>query len=225
MDLERPPFAGTASVTLRRMVSRGPLCYVEAGGETQAKVIEQELRAPPGQLTKDFLAGEAIDHLYQRYTCVGLDDTTQFYVERYRAVGHVAFAVFDQSGQVLAAYVPDGEVVRLRDSTGAPVATMKREHNRMEIHETGGSVLGLCYSEPVLLGSWFDDAWGLAMFEEPIVFDRRALVAAPLVCYMLYSPGLRLADQENPFGPRPLLPVGKKMMTRVRRMISDLWRR
>jgi len=41
------------------------------------------------------------------------------------------------------------------------------------------------------LGRVVDDRWGLTVFDEPRVLNRLALVAAPLVCWLLWYRGAR----------------------------------
>ena len=136
------------------------------------------------------LAGDSLHRLDERHTCLDLHDNMLFYVERYRAVPELAFTVFDPSGTPLATYLSsddllDREVV-VRDGTSAPVATMRAvADHRLDLFDTGGEHLGFCWHEECDLITVIDDRWGLVMLEAPHALDRRAIVAAPLVCRLI----------------------------------------
>ncbi|HEV3353610.1 MAG TPA: hypothetical protein VG076_11845 [Acidimicrobiales bacterium] len=183
-------FVRTASTTLTRLAARGPLVFVEPGGDVQATVLSQRLGKGEGESLGDaLLAHDSLRHLDERHTAIDTDDVPVFYVERYRAASKPAFAVFDAAGTPLAVYLSDDGVV-IRDGTGAPVGRLVPWKDRFQFLETGGEVLAQCWREPVYVQWLVDDQWGLTVLTEPKVFDRRALVALPLVCRLLWSAGL-----------------------------------
>ena len=183
-------FARTASVTLTRMTAGGPLFYVEPGGDAVAVITTEHTGDGIHAWADALLAGDSLHRLDERHTCLDLDDNVLFYVERYRAVPELAFTVFDPSGTPLATYLStddllDREVV-VRDGTSAPVATMRAgADHRLDLFDTGGEHLGFCWHEECDLITVIDDRWGLVMLEAPHALDRRAIVAAPLVCRLI----------------------------------------
>ena len=74
---------------------------------------------------------------------------------------------------------------------------------RLDLFETGGGHLGFCWYEDCDLITVIDDRWGLVMLETPRALDRRAIVAAPLVC--------RLISRRRP-RPQPRLREGHEWM-------------
>src|SRR5206468_8634876 len=64
---------------------------------------------------------------------------------------------------------------------------LRRRSDRFELLETGGDLIAQCWRSEVDLLWMVDDQWGLTVLEEPKVLDRRALVAWPLVCRLLWS--------------------------------------
>lgn len=183
-------FARTASTTLTRRAAQRPLEYVEPGGEVQARVITERFGKGHGEGFVDaVLGGDSLLHLDERHSVVDVQDVLVFYVERYRAASSPSFAVFDAAGTPLAVYLSDDGVV-IRDGTGAPVGRLVPWKDRFQFVETGGNILAQCWRDPVYVQWLVDDQWGLTVLTEPKVFDRRALVALPLVCRLLWSDGL-----------------------------------
>ena len=80
-----------------------------------------------------------------------------------------------------------GDPFVVRDGTGAPVARLHERKDRLELVEVGGGPIAQCWRSPVDLGWLIDEQWGLTVLDEPVVLDRRALVAFPLVCRLLWS--------------------------------------
>ena len=201
-------FARTASMTLTRLVAGGPLFYVQPGGDAVAVIATEHAGDGIRAWADALLAGDSLHRLDERHTCRDLDDDVLFYVERYRAVPELAFTIFDPAGAPLGTYLSnddllDREVV-VRDGTSAPVATMRAgKDERLDLYETGGGHLGFCWREDCDLITAIDDRWGLVMLETPRALDRRAIVAAPLVC--------RLISRRRP-RPRPRLPDGHERM-------------
>jgi hypothetical protein len=195
-------FRSTASVNLIPLSVGGPLVYVHPDGTPEARVIVNRLAGGVSDAARALLSGQSVHHLEERHTCLDLDDIPLFYVQRYRAVDGAAFAVFRPDGDAMAAYVPYRNVFRkeveIRDSTGAPVAAMRHSrHHRLDLFETGGSQIAVCWREDVDLGSFVDDKWGLTVFAEPRCLDRRAIVAAPLICRLLSYRGPRQKHPHN----------------------------
>jgi len=176
----------TGSTNLTRMSARGPLVFVEPGGALQATVLSQELGKGQGESLGDALvARDSLRHLNERDTVLDTDDVPAFYVERYRAASD-AYAVFDPDGNALAVYMP-GDPFVVRDGTGAPVARLHQRKDRLELVEVGGGPIAQCWRSPLDLGSVIDEMWGLTVLDDPVVLDRRGLVAFPLVCRLLWS--------------------------------------
>jgi hypothetical protein len=183
-------FVRTASTNLTRQSARGPLVYVEPGGDLQATVLAQHFGRGQGEgLVDALLARDSLLHLDERHTVVDEQYASVFYVERYRAASSPSFAVFDPGGAPLAVYVSE-ETLLVRDGTGAPVATVRDGDDLLAVVETGGGLIAQCWRSPLYLQWLVDDQWSLTVLEEPKVLDRRALVALPLVCRLLWSHGV-----------------------------------
>jgi hypothetical protein len=133
------------------------------------------------------VSGDRLDGLDERHTCLDMADTPLFVVERYRAVGEASYTVTRPGGDPLATYVGTGSGLEVRDGTSAPVARLEPVNRRFEIIETGGDMVAFCWREPCLLGNVMDERWGLVVFDRPHVLHRLALVAAPLVCWLLWQ--------------------------------------
>jgi hypothetical protein len=180
-------FVRTGSANLTRLSARGPLVFVEPGGDVQATVLSQRLGKGQGEsLGGALVARDSLLHLNERHTVLDTDDVPVFYVERYRAASAPAFAVYEPDGDALAVYLSDNDFV-VRDGTGAPIARLHERKDRLELVEIGGGPIAQCWRSPLDLGWMIDDLWGLTVLEEPAVLDRRALVAFPLVCRLLWS--------------------------------------
>jgi hypothetical protein len=183
-------FVRTASTNLTRQSARGPLAYVEPGGELQATVLVQHFGRGQGEgLLDALLARDSLLHLDERHTVVDVHDASVFYVERYQAASSPAFAVFDPGGAPLAVYIAE-EKLLVRDGTGAPVARVRGSRDLLAVVETGGGLIAQCWRSPLYVQWLVDDQWSLTVLEEPKVLDRRALVALPLVCRLLWSRGV-----------------------------------
>jgi hypothetical protein len=180
-------FVRTGSTTLTRLAARGPLVFVEPGGGVQAHVLTQRMAKGYGQGLGDaLLTGDSTTHLDERYTVVDDLEVPVFYVERYRAARAASFGVYEPDGDALAVYLSDEPFV-VRDGTGAPVARLEKRQDRLELVEVGGGAIAQCWRSVLDLGWMIDEQWGLTVLEEPVVLDRRALVAFPLVCRLLWS--------------------------------------
>ena len=190
-------FARTGSTTLTRLSARGPLVFVEPGGDVQATVLSQRLGKGEGEgLGGALLAHDSLRHLDERHTAIDADDVPVFYVERYAAASKPAFAVFDPDGDPLAVYL-SGDPFVVRDGTGAPIARLHPHSDRVELVEVGGGPIAQCWSSPLDLGWMMDEQWGLTVLQEPAALNRRALVACPLVCRLLWSPAPRPRDERR----------------------------
>lgn len=154
--------------------------FVTPDGCVEYEVVRQELVQPDGGA---------------RLTVFDLDDVEQFHVEPYAALERGAWSVCEADGRSLATYVDDGEAMVVREAASAPVASLRPISSRWEIVETGGESLGFCWREAQLFAEVIDERYGLVVFGRPSVLDRRALVAAPLVCWLRSYRGPR---------PRPI---------------------
>jgi len=175
---------------LTRPSAHAGLAYVTAAGEREATVLVQRFAHGQGEgLVDAVLSGDSLDHLDERNTVVDRSDGPLFYVERYRAASSPSFAVFDPGGTPLAVYLWQ-ETLLVRDGTGAPVGRVRGAPERLELLETGGGLVAQCWRSPLYVQWLVDDQWSLTVLEEPRVLDRRALVALPLVCRLLWSHGV-----------------------------------
>ncbi len=142
------------------------------------------------------LTGDSRTHLDERHTVVDEEEVAVFYVERYRAARRASFGVYEPDGDALAVYLSDEPFV-VRDGTGAPVARLRELKDRLELVEVGGGAIAQCWRSPLDLGWMIDEQWGLTVLGEPVVLDRRALVAFPLVCRLLWSKPPRQKTSEE----------------------------
>ena len=165
-------FARSSSVSVRRLAIGGSPVFVDPSGS-----IEANTRAAGG-----------------RVACVDLDGSELFRVERYEAAER-AWSVFQPDGQPLATFLADGAAVLVRDGTGAPVASLQPDGpDAFDLVERGGPPMARCARADQPLGDWIDECWTLTTFTEPRALDRHALVAAPLVCWLLFArPPRRIA--------------------------------
>jgi hypothetical protein len=191
-------FVRTGSSNLTRLAARGPLVFVEPGGGVQATVLTQRMARGHGQGFGDaLLTGESLNHLDERHTVVDELSVPVFYVDRYRAAQKASYGVYEPDGDALAVYL-SGDPFVVRDGTGAPVARLIEKKDRLELVEVGGGAIAQCWRAPLDLGWMIDEQWGLTVLEEPAVLDRRALVACPLVCRLLWSrPPRKKTDNET----------------------------
>jgi hypothetical protein len=190
-------FVRTGSTTLTRLSAREPLVFVQPGGGVQASVLTQEFAKGQGESLLGALgAGDSLAHLNERNTVLDEDDVPLFYVERYRAASEAAFTVCEPNGDPLAVYLSGNPFV-VRDGTGAPIAELQQRKDRLELVEVGGGPIAQCWRAPLDLGWMVDEQWGLTVLDEPAVLDRRALVACPLVCRLLWSPPPHKTDQQG----------------------------
>ena len=182
----------TIAITLTRLVPGGPWMFVAPDGVPVASVVRQELVRPKGGA---------------RLTVFGPDDVEHFHVEAYPAVDRGGWGVFEPDGRPLATYVDDdGESMVIREAASAPVASVRPMHGRWEIVETGGGSLGLCWREAQVFDEVIDERYGLVVFDRPSLLDQRALVAAPLVCWLRSYRGAR---------PRPFSVSAERFETRT----------
>jgi len=163
--------------------------YRDADGEVLADV--QVLHTPENSKLGAMLAGESTRHVDERWLVVH-DEAPVFFVERYRASGSSSYGVYDPEGGPLGTYVADGMLHRnvvVREASSAPVATIRVSHHRHVITQADGTELGWCWRAFSAIGNDEDDeVWGLRLEAQPELLDRRALVAAPLVCHLMAFP-------------------------------------
>jgi hypothetical protein len=172
-------------VHLTRKSANGPLAYVTPGGEVVGTVLTQRFGRGDGEgLVDAVLSGDALDHLDERHTVVDGNDAPVFYVERYRASSEPAFTVFEPGGAPIGVYLSEGVV---RDGASAPVARLERKGDGCDLVEADGPVLAKCVRLPVYVQWLVDDEWTLGVLANPTVLDRRAVIALPLVCRLLWS--------------------------------------
>ena len=95
----------------------------------------------------------------------------------------------DDGERPIGAYVLDGALVfEVREAASAPVAGLERVGASMPMAETGGGVVATVERHRHHLPDrWLDDRWVLYVTSELPTLDRRALVAAPVVCHRMLS--------------------------------------
>jgi hypothetical protein len=164
--------------------------YRDASDDVLARV--EVLHTPENSKLGALMAGESTRHVDERWVVVD-EGGVLFFVEQYRATGRSSYAVFDPDGAALGTYVTDGGVLHrdvvVRESSSAPVARMRVGHHRHVITSASGAEIGYCWRTFSAIGNDDDDEeWGLRIEEEAELLDRRALVAAPLVCHLMAYP-------------------------------------
>jgi hypothetical protein len=160
------PFAASPDCALQRRRHDGGLCYFDAGGLLQAVVAGGECRS---------LGGDVV-----------------FVLEAYEPGGLGSYVVLDD-GRPIGTYLVRTRLPQLevdvRDATSAPVGTLDGATTSFRLRETGGGTVAVAERRRVPLDDeWVDDRWTLDVADEPPTLDRRALVAALLVCHHLVSP-------------------------------------
>ena len=164
--------------------------YRDKAGEIVADVQILHLREESKVVA--VLDGEATDHVDERWVVLDNEEPL-FYVERYRPVEHPSYGVFDPDGRHLGTYVSEGGLIHrnvtVREAASAPAATIRVEHHRHVLAEPDGRELGCCWRAFSAVGNDDDDeVWGLQIENQPVLLDRRVLVAAPLVCHLTAFP-------------------------------------
>jgi len=203
--------------------------YRGADGEILADVAV--LHTPEKYKLDALMAGEPTRHVDERWVVVHAGEPL-FYVEQYRAAEHESYGVFDPEGASLGTYVSEGGILHhdvvVREATSAPVATIRTRHHQHVITQADGSELGYCWRAFSGVGNDDEDeVWGLRIERPPELLDRRALVAAPLVCHLSAFPKRHL-DPEGAVGIVLLAtvpPVGLVVLGIERAMDGLYWLR
>jgi hypothetical protein len=164
--------------------------YRGADGEVLADV--DVLHVPEHPKVDALLAGESSRHVDERWVVVDVEGPL-FFVEQYRATGRASYGVFDPEGGPLGTYVSEDGVLHreivVREASSAPVATIRVAHHRHVITHADGYEIGWCWRAFSAIGNDDDDeVWGLRLTEDAGLLDRRALVAAPLICHLTAHP-------------------------------------
>jgi hypothetical protein len=138
------------------------------------------------------LARESTRHVDERWV-VSVGEEPVFFVEQYRAAAGSSYGVFGPEGDPLGTFLAEGGVLHrdvvVREATSAPVATMRVRHHRHVITHASGVEVGYCWRAFAAVGNDDnDELWGLRLDAEADLLDRRALVAAPLVCHLMAFP-------------------------------------
>jgi hypothetical protein len=167
--------------------------YRDAGGHIVADV--EVLHLDEASRVEALVAGDPSRHVDERWVVLE-HERPVFFVERYQPAEDPAFGVFDPDGVHLATFLSEGGLlhrnVLVREAASAPAATISVHHHRHVLTELDGRELGWCWRVFSAVGNDNDDeVWGLKFECEPALLDRRALVAAPLVCHLLAFPKRR----------------------------------
>lgn len=120
-------------------------------------------------------------------------DGPVFSVLRYEASDHPSYDVVSPDDSVLATFFCEGGLLHehlvVRDEATAPVARMRTHHHVHEIEELHGERLAACQRLFDPAGNDIhDEVWRVRIETAAHVLDRRALVAAPLVCHLTGHP-------------------------------------
>lgn len=202
--------------------------YWDTNGEVLAGI---EVLHTPDSKVGALLAGESMRHVDERWVVIA-DDEPLFFVEQYRAAGSSSYGVFDPGGDALGTFVSEGGVLHrevvVREASSAPVATIHVRHHRHVITHANGTQIGYCWRAFSAVGNDEDDElWGLQLEGDAELLDRRALVAAPLVCHLMAFPKRHL-DSGGEIGILLLEvvpPVGMVVVGVERALDGLYWRR
>jgi hypothetical protein len=164
-----------------------PLTYWDAEDRDLAAVSGTE----PASLT-EFLGAELVSKTAEAWKITD-DRGPVFLVRRYAASDHPSYDVVDPGGNVLATFFCEGgllhEEVVVRDDATAPVAEIRTHHHLHELRELHGRRLASCHRTFDPAGNDpHDEVWFVHIEPDADVLDRRALVAAPLVCHLIGHP-------------------------------------
>jgi hypothetical protein len=164
-----------------------PLTYWNAEQQDLATVAGSELT------TLAELFGEELMRRTSEAWQVTDDHGPVFFVRRYAASDHPAYDVVDPGGDILATFLCEGgllhEEVLVRDEATAPVAELQTHGHLHELRELHGPRLASCGRVFDPAGNDpYDEVWSVRIEPDAEVLDRRALVAAPLVCHLTGHP-------------------------------------
>jgi hypothetical protein len=161
-----PPFEPFVIASVRRFTPGGPFVVLGALGRVEANLVP----APGG------------------VSCVDLDGGEIFRLERYEPAAGAVVA-FAGNGEPLATYLPDGDGLRLRDGTSAPVARVRRQRgsdDNFDVIATGAEHrFASCWRQDCELGGMgdvIDEQWTLLPGDGPMPLPVLALAALPVVC-------------------------------------------
>ena len=159
--------------TLLRLVPGGGLAFVGRAGWIEAHVVghDHNARAP--------------------LSCLDLDGSTLFRLERYGAADNAAVA-FNSHGAPIATFLqgpgPFDRTLDVRDETTAPVACLRpapRGESAFELVETGGGLLARCDGADVEHDGWVDDEWTLHHVADRVPLTRLSVIAVALAAKVL----------------------------------------
>lgn len=153
-----------------------------------------------------------------------------FELRRYDAADDLSFDVVEPGGAPLATFVVDAGLIHdevvVRDGTSAPVGEIVTDDGVHELRELHGSALA--ESRRVLEragGDATEQIWDVAIHAEgDRLFDRRVLVAAPLVC-LLTAHSKREWDPDSTVGVALLVafPPAGLLVLAVERTLDGLY--
>ena len=168
------------------------LTYWDGSGRTLAVVNEVSRDGDASFDVKDVVLSELARKAVEAWA---IDDAhgPVFLVDRYEATDHPSYDVLAPGGAPLATFLCQGgllhEHVVVRDDATAPVATIRTRHHLHELRELHGQRLATCRRVVDPAGNDTDDeVWGVEITDAAAPLDRRALVAAPLVCHLMEHP-------------------------------------
>lgn len=173
-----------------------PFAYRDVDGDVLARV--DVLQVEKGARLDAVLAGEGGDHADERWLVVDdRHDEPLFFVERYRPADRPSYGVFTPEGVHLATFLAEGSHLHknfvVREAASAPVAAIRVRRHRHVIVEADGTEVGWCWRAfSAFAGDDDDEVWGLRLEQPAELLDRRALVAAPLVCHLAAFPKRRV---------------------------------
>ena len=186
-DRERRPLLEPDELFVGAKSTGAPLTYWDNDQRDLAAVAGTE----PTTL-RDLLSDELVRRTAEAWQVTD-DRGPVFLVRRYAASDHPSYDIVDPSGDVLATFFCEGgllhEDVVVRDDATAPVAELRTRRHVHELRELHGLRLASCRRTFDPAGNDpHDEVWSVRIEPHADVLDRRALVAAPLVCHLIGHP-------------------------------------
>lgn len=186
-SVSRRPVLSAAELYVGARSLGAPLRYWRDDGPDLARVVAED------ESTLAMLAESVLRPIADAWT-VEDDDGVLFTLRRYEAADDLSYDVVAPDGEALATFLVESRIVHdevvVRDGTSAPVGEIVTDDGVHELRELHGSVLA--ESRRVLErpgGDPIDQIWHVAIDPRADhVFDRRVLVAAPLVCLLTGHP-------------------------------------
>ncbi|MDQ6927964.1 MAG: hypothetical protein M3159_04790 [Actinomycetota bacterium] len=200
-----------------------PLTYWEPGGQDIANITRHDERALA------MVADVVMRDVAGAWTVFDKDGDL-FELRRYEAADDLSFDVVEPGGTPLATFYVDAGLIHdqviVRDGTSAPVGEIVTDEGVHELRELHGSALAesrRVFERPG--GDGIEQVWDVIIHPEgDRLFDRRVLVAAPLVC-LLTAHSKREWDPDSAVGVALLVafPPAGFLVLAVERTLDGLY--